>query len=251
MDFRTRILHLARSRDRADNVRRLQTELPAPVEIHTAVDAATLTDDITGHHVRRDLHRPRYPFDLNPGEIACFLSYRELWRAAVRDNVAATLIVEDDIHIDPDIFASAIACAIANIEQLGYIQLASRPLKGHRRQVLEGAGVTILEAETVPVRMWCQLVSRRAAEQLLRGSNRFDRPVDAHLQLRGVTGQPIFTLYPSGVSEIASQLGGSHIQAWPDAVPWIEREWKRCLYRHRLRTHSRREFRQLRTGNHD
>lgn len=59
----------------------------------------------------------------------------------------------------------------------------------------------------------------RRANALLAASETLDRPVDTFLQLHWVTGQPVHTIHPNGVQELAKELGGSTIQVKPAPAP--------------------------------
>ncbi|HEX8047250.1 glycosyltransferase family 25 protein, partial [Rhizobium sp.] len=73
-NIRAFIIHLDRARDRLPQVERLAAMLPVRSEIIQAVDASALPDADIDLVYRRHLHKPRYPFEMSVGEIACFLS---------------------------------------------------------------------------------------------------------------------------------------------------------------------------------
>ena len=85
--------------------------------------------------------------------------------------------------------------------------------------------------------MVAQIVTYDAARRLLERTERFDRPVDAYLQLRWKHGVRVLTLWPNGVREISSILGGSMIQE-KSTGDRIRREILRPLYRAKLGTYA-------------
>ena len=85
--------------------------------------------------------------------------------------------------------------------------------------------------------MVAQIVTFDAAKRLLERTTRFDRPVDTYLQLRWQHGVRILTLWPNGVREISSRLGGSLIQEKSNGDR-LRRELLRPLYRAKLEIHA-------------
>jgi glycosyl transferase family 25 len=98
--------------------------------------------------------------------------------------------------------------------------------------------ISIFEPTLVGLGMHAQIVTYDAARRLLESTESFDRPVDAYLQLRWKHGVRILTLWPNGVREISSSLGGSLIQEKSN-VNRLQREVLRPLYRAKLDIYSR------------
>ncbi|NOR30458.1 MAG: glycosyl transferase family 25, partial [Sulfitobacter sp.] len=86
----------------------------------------------------------------------------------------------------------------------------------------------------------CQVVGREAAKRLLAKSEQIDRPIDTWLQMHWVTGQPVHTLLPNGLTEIAGQIGGSTIQQKTRTSGKLMREIKRAWYRAQVRMRPQR-----------
>ncbi len=224
------ILHLDRATDRRDNVHALVDAISLPTAIHPATDGSALTAAETTTAYQRALHAPRYPYRLTPGEIGCFLSHRSLWERIAADGLDAALIMEDDTHIEPGPFAEALALACQHINELGYIKL---PIKNRRTPIrhLDSRDTAMLfEQQVIALGTHCQIVSAAAAATLLAATRPFDRPIDVLLQLRHLTGQRIYTIYPNGISDISTDLGGSHIHQAP-RPNFLTREFKRMAYR--------------------
>ncbi|MCY4261478.1 MAG: glycosyltransferase family 25 protein [Rhodobacteraceae bacterium] len=235
------IIHLERAPERAENVQMLVDTIPMSTAVHPAVDGSALTGGEVAAVYQSDSHQPHYPFPLTSGEIGCFLSHRSLWARIVADGLDAALIIEDDASIDHDPFASALALAREHIDSLGYIKL---PIKNrhtpiHRIEALDG--IQLFEQQVIALGCHCQMVSRAAAETLLAATKPFDRPVDVFQQLRHLTGQRIYTIYPNGISEISASLGGSNIRR-ASKPGFLAREFKRFAYRRTVRRLSAKTF---------
>ena len=97
--------------------------------------------------------------------------------------------------------------------------------------------ISIFEPTLVGLGMVAQIVTFDAARRLLEQTERFDRPVDTYLQLRWKHGVRILTLWPNGVREISSILGGSLIQGKSNSDR-LRRELLRPLYRAKLGTYA-------------
>lgn len=234
------IIHLEKSSQRARNVRKIRDRCPIPICVQAAVDGSLLTDsDLTKVYQPR-LHFPDYPFPLLPGEIGVFLSHRACWKKMMDDGVDSALILEDDTVLEK-LFERSLEFALNHITSLGYINFNVRPIKGRSRVVATSGRenpMQILEPALVPHRTNAQLVSRQAGEKLLISSEQFDRPVDSFLQLRRITGQRIFMMEPSGISENSGITGGSTIHN-NKQISWLDREIRRFRYRTQLRKISR------------
>ena len=87
--------------------------------------------------------------------------------------------------------------------------------------------------------MQAQIVTYDAAKQLLEKTERFDRPVDVYIQLRWEHKVRVLTLWPNGVLERSSNLGGSLIGKEKDIVDILQRELLRPLYRAKLNIYAR------------
>jgi GR25 family glycosyltransferase involved in LPS biosynthesis len=93
----------------------LKASLPLPVNIIDAVDGLKLSDGEISAVYRKNLHRPRYPFELGKAEVGCFLSHRKAWQEILDRGLDAGLIVEDDVAPDEKAFSEAMAVASKNI----------------------------------------------------------------------------------------------------------------------------------------
>ena len=228
------IIHLERSVNRDENLARMVSGCPVPAQVQAATDGRRLSNaEINEVYVRR-LHRPVYPFELRRTEIGIFLSHRACWKRLLDEGGDAALIMEDDIGLN-DNFLTGFGLAMQHIGALQFIQF---PVRKVRTSVIASpiaeevsGSVRILEPYVVPLGACAQLVSSAAAERLLRVTEKFDRPIDCLFQLRNVTGQPIFSVVPSGVGEISCVLGGSTIHVKDRQISWADRELRRFTYR--------------------
>jgi GR25 family glycosyltransferase involved in LPS biosynthesis len=91
--------------------------------------------------------------------------------------------------------------------------------------------ISIFEPTLVGLGTQAQIVTYDAAKRLLKRTERFDRPIDVYLQLRWKHGVRILTLWPNGVREHSSSLGGSLIGKEKNKTDKLRRELLRPLYR--------------------
>ena len=235
------VIHLERSADRDSNLTKLISACPVPGWVHAATDGNLLTKAEIAECYSRQLHQPHYPFALRPGEIGCFLSHRSCWRRMLDEGTAAALILEDDIELE-DGFHEGFELARMHIKALEYVQFPVRRIRSRTRPGIRSQipnGVQVVEPIVAPLGTCAQLVYWTAAKRLLGATRKFDRPIDCLLQLRSLTGQPVYSVLPSGVKEISSDLGGSVTHVKEREIGWFEREFKRFTYRSQVRRLSR------------
>ncbi len=228
------VIHLVRATSRRSNADRLAAEIPLETQLLDAVDGTHLHGKALTDAYRVGLHEPGYPFGLRGGEIGCTLSHRAAWAKIVESGAQAALIVEDDVALQKDIFRKSLEFARAHVARLGYIQFNTRPSQKSGKIVATHGDVRIVGHRITPLRTSCQLVSRAAASKLLDKTTPCDRPIDVFLQMRWITGQTVFTIYPSGVSDIAASVGGSVIQQKVPGAQRLRREYARFAYRRKI-----------------
>ena len=202
------VIHLERAHARHSQVEMLCRDCPIPVQIHYAIDGSAISETEILNSFRRKIYQPHYPFGCNPQEIAIFLSFRQVWKKILDGGFEFAAIFEDDAQINPDQFDLALDISTHLIAKLGVIQFQTRPPRPPYREIKIENDILCCEAKVVPLRCTAQLVSKGAAEQLLAQTQIFDRPIDTFLQLRGLTGQRIYSIFPSGVTEVSQKLGG-------------------------------------------
>lgn len=244
MQIEAFIITLRRAVERRGQVERLRAACPVACHVVEAVDGNTLSEGERGKVYRRQLHKPRYPFPLNPREIGCFLSHRNAWRRILDDRLDAALILEDDVELEPG-FWDAFSFACASIRPGGYLQFQVRPIE-KPRSTIHGRFHLYTPAVT-PLRASAQLVSRGAAERLVAFTREFDRPVDTLLQMKWLTDVVPAVVVPSCVREVSQALGGSTIQSGASSMRQVLwRELARPVYRASIARLSRKFSKQPR-----
>jgi GR25 family glycosyltransferase involved in LPS biosynthesis len=230
------IIHLGRAEARKPQVDRLAATLPLPVNVVDAVDGLALGDGEIEAVYRRHLHRPRYPFALRKAEIGCFLSHRKAWQAILDRGLDAGLIVEDDVEPDEELFEPALALTLKTIRPGDYIRFPYRSHTDSGAEVAKAGEVTLVEPGHAGLGMQVQLVGRRAAAELLKATEAFDRPVDTTIQMRWLVKIRILAVRPPAVRQIGHLLGGTIVQKKTKPLSEVlSREVKRAWYRLALR----------------
>ncbi|RCS24362.1 glycosyl transferase [Phyllobacterium salinisoli] len=234
------IIHLDRATDRLGQVRELTSQLPVATEIIDAVDGRMLDPTEMQRVYRRHLHKPHYPFALSANEIACFLSHRQAWQAIVDRDLAAGLVLEDDVALNED-FPAALATALAYLQPDHFIRLPFRPEREHGPELFKAGNACIIKPAPVGLGMVAQLVGREAAKRLLSATEQLDRPVDTTLQMNWVTGVVPLSVHPGGVREVSAHLGGSTIKQHRSMLDRFVHEILRPLYRMKVKHTSHKQ----------
>jgi glycosyl transferase, family 25 len=233
------IIHLKRAIKRKKTVQSIILNMECETKIIDAVDGKALSAQYISQFCNNNNYfRPKYPFTINNGEIGCFLSHREAWKAIVNEKLEAGLIIEDDCQIDIKKFDKSLKIAIKHVKKLGYIQFQTREIPSNALEIKKIDGVTILHPKTIPLRTSAQLVSYDAALLLLEKSKKIDRPVDGFLQLFWLTGQNISCILPSGISDTTQNSGGSTLSIKQSTKSSIYRSIIRFLYRMKIKIYS-------------
>ena len=206
-----------------------------PAEILPAIDGGALSEQEISQVYVRQLHAPRFYFNLNRAEIGAFLSHRAAWRRIVEEGLDYAIVFEDDASVDPALFARACAFARATRNQWDYV-LAPAMKRADADGCPSRQRVALHHPSAPPLRALAQFVSNAAARRLLAVTERFDRPIDTFLQMSWVTGVELLTFRPSGVFDESGALGGSTIQR-PSKSLWekLWREVSRPIYRAQVR----------------
>ena len=232
------IIHLERSLERKPQVRKLQQELPYRTKVVEAVDGSKPNNDFSKSYTPR-LLRPHYPFSLRSAEVACFQSHRKCWQEILDRDLEAALIIEDDVDIIDGEFTAAVKLAMKEIKMGDLIRLPIKPREKPRSKILKQDNISIFEPTLVGLGTQAQIVTYDAARRLLEKTEQFDRPIDVYLQLRWKHGVRVLTLWPNGVRENSSSLGGSLIGKEKSSGDKLKRELLRPLYRAKINILSR------------
>ena len=241
MTLKSYIIHLERAGSRKANVAKLLDFLPN-AEVVPAVDGSALRpEEKMEFYPGKVLFSPKYPFPLSNGEIGCFGSHRKVWEMIVEAGLPYALVVEDDVEVDSDTFSRTLEMAKKSIGSDGYVQFQVRDVNGQTHLVAKGDG-QLLRPTHVPLRTSSQLVSLGAARNLLEKTEAIDRPVDTFVQMYWETGVDVFCAVPSGVTDLTEESGGSTISRKRNAFQKLSAEVKRGLYRHKIRSLSKRHW---------
>lgn len=207
------VIHLARATQRRTQADRICRLLPMPSEVVEAVDGRALTAAEADAACRPGLHRPRYPFSLNAGEIGCFLSHRKLWKMIVERDLDAGLIIEDDVDIEGGDFARALSFVRENLGPRDYVRFPWRDDTDRGRVLAERDGLTLERPRHAGLGTLCQVVGREAAAELLAASEVFDRPADSFIQARWLHKANVLAVRPVTVRNMDASLGGTTLRA--------------------------------------
>lgn len=231
--MRSFIIHMRGDTKRAPNVEKLLKTLPDAQVIDAVVGKDILAQQSFATRPG-DLHQPEYPFPLSPGEVGCFLSHRKCWQRILDEDLSHALIVEDDLSLDPELWAEAMDLVETHSTPETFIRLPAKRREVAKSIVAESDRAKMFLPKVIGLQTVCQVVGRSAAKNLLDATEVLDRPVDTFLQMHWVTGQPVHTILPNGVSEITEDLGGSTIQKKNTGDSKLQREFKRAVYRARV-----------------
>ena len=241
MKISSLVITLRRSTARAEQVRKIVAGCPVSCDTWDATDGSLLTADEIQAVYQPRRHFPRYPFELTRGEIGCFLSHRRIWQMMVEKNIPKLLVLEDDVEFLPN-FNKALQFAIDNIPDDAYVQFQVRELQpGRSEQNPPAMQNHFVQPSVIPLRTSAQLVTLSAARRLAEFSEKFDRPVDAAIQLKWIHGVTVLTSQPRSVVEVSGLIGGSTIGATRKGKPVtlrLRREIARAIYRAKIRYHS-------------
>jgi GR25 family glycosyltransferase involved in LPS biosynthesis len=233
------IIHLERAKSRAPQAEAFAAKLPMAARLLAAVDSEQLSDGEVAAVYRRNLHRPRYPFELRRQEIACFLSHRNAWREIVDRGLDAGLVAEDDVDADPVLLGEVIEAVLANMQPADFVRL---PVKVREEGPLRFAAgkIEVIEPRLRGLGMQAQIVGREAARRLLAETEQFDRPVDTTIQLPGLTSARVLAVRPAFVAHVDKSVGGSVVQKKKKPIGEVlAREVKRAVYRLSIRLAAR------------
>ena len=232
------IIHLDRATAREGRVNLLRSQLPGTVEVVSAIDGRSLTHEQRAQY-QRHLHRPRYPFPMRDSEIACFLSHRKTWQTIIDGTDPYALVAEDDIFLDSDLFATALALVRENMTPDSFIRFPIIPREIPAATIAKSEKCTIFHPKMVGLGMQLQLIGRNYAKTLLHMTQVFDRPVDTLLQMVWTTGVQPTAIWPSGVREMDTEIGGSLIGSKKFIPERLWRELVRPLYRVQIAVRAR------------
>ena len=243
------IIHLDRAIIRQENVNKIfssANEIDSlksfQQHIIESVDGKQLSDEDRQKYYKQGIFTPhpvlKDNINLSNNLIACFLSHRKAWQYIVDNNLDSGLIFEDDVKIEPHIFNEAIKIGLNNLREDLLIRFRNQKLN-KIDQLLDLYNEGIYIRYIPPTCLASYLISKQTAKKLLDLTKEFDRPVDEYLKLTKITGVYSAEVYPTGITEISEQLGGSNIGYQEKKVNFsffdkIILEFKRAFYRLQL-----------------
>ena len=243
------VIHLERATQRQANVEQIFHTIDQIDSLKTfhkhqliAVDGKQLSAQDREKYYQPGLYTPHpfLPDDMNLSNnlIACFLSHRKAWQYIVDNNLDSGLIIEDDVKINPNLFKNALKIGFENLRKnllirFKFLQLNKIDLLFNFYH--NGSFIRFV----APTGMQSYLISKETAKKLLDLTTTFDRSVDEYLKLTKVTGIYSAEVYPTGVTEISDQLGGSNIGYYDKKTnfSFLEKillEFKRVFYKLQL-----------------
>jgi GR25 family glycosyltransferase involved in LPS biosynthesis len=224
------IIHLDRATERKKHVNFLRQMIPLKVSIVLAIDGKK-TDAKMLNFYQPNIIRPKYPFKMRKAEIATFLSHRKCWQKIIDDELDGALIIEDDVSLSTSFFSFFMEMALQEINAGDFIRF---PIGNYEKiKVPFGSknNKAFFKPNIIGLGMQAQIVTKDAAHNLLNVTQVFDRPVDTYLQLSWIHQTEMFTVIPSGISEISNDLGGSLIGNKKSIFDISFREVMRPVYR--------------------
>lgn len=233
MNIQCLIIHLERAHERRVHLQRLIPLIKMETQIIDAVDAQKISEAELDCYTPGMLS-PSYHSPLKSSEIACFLSHRKSWEYIVKENLDAALVLEDDADISESLFNNSLSLVIENISTNDFIRFPIKNREELRKVINEKNGHTLYEPTEIKLGMVAQLITRDAAKALLDATKNFDRPVDCFLQMRWIHKVRVLSVWPSGIEEVSSRLGGSVINHKVIGLEKLRREIKRPIYQYRI-----------------
>ncbi len=233
------ILSLDRAIERRPQVNRTIAACPLSCSVVSAVDGNLLSDAEIRRVYQRQLHSPKYIAELRKAEIGCFLGHRRIWQRIVNGSADAVLVLEDDMQLQQPQFNAALQFAMADILPGDYLKFHAGEIRTQAAVLKSSGPHSLLLPVVAPLGATSQLITREAAQRLLDASVVFDRPVDTFIQMTWLTGVAVKVVTPCCVFEISRDLGGSTIGQKKKFWPWLQREFRRPLYRMQINRLSR------------
>ena len=227
------LIHLERAHERRTHLEKIIPLVKMDAKIIDAIDALKLSKACSDLYLPR-LIEPPYHSTLKASEIACFLSHRKAWRHIVENNIEAALVLEDDANILDPAFSNSISLALKNINSGDFIRFPVKNREEPRRIISERFGSILFEPKEIKLGMVAQIITQDAARSLLEATLNIDRPVDCFLQMRWIHNVSVLSVWPSGIEEVSSTLGGSMINYKISGFGKLRREIMRPIYRRKI-----------------
>lgn len=211
--MRLLLINLERSPDRLATMTARLGAIGQPFEVLAATDGRLLGPEALA---RADLARRRWfsAYPLTPNEIGCWLSHLRAMQALLDSGAPMLAVIEDDVILDP-----ALPAVLAAVEASRF-DFDMLYLHRHRRREFFAPCATLMPGWRIGRLGYTQIgtqgyvVSRRGAERILAGSERFVLALDNHLQRFWANRLDLFVLDPPAITpepDIASTIGAERV----------------------------------------
>lgn len=172
------LINLKRSPDRLQKMQKLLGRYSINFQRFEAVDSREFTDDDL-----KNVTPPNYlyPYVMQKGEVACFLSHRNCWKDFVQSNDDWALILEDNQILQP-----AITTYIQDLswvpKECGLIQLQYSIKPTFSDKNIDIKNNTLLRIKySNPIGTSAYLISKEVALLAIENSKTIDCPIDNFL----------------------------------------------------------------------
>ncbi|MDA0835549.1 MAG: glycosyltransferase family 25 protein [Planctomycetota bacterium] len=195
----------------------------------TFVEGIRLTRDDRPFEYSRWLNLLMMKRAMTPGEISVYLGHRKIWHQILNDGHDLALVLEDDFFIhDAEAFVQAIDDAMQIQPRWDIVKFFDfRP-----KRVVQSFPVnqtTFVMHKYAASGCVAYLMRAAAAKRLLERRHIY-RPVDEDWSHPWESDLRILSVEPNPVAEIASNLGGSLLEAERRKMKSFQRNWLRSLY---------------------
>lgn len=166
---------------------------------------------------------------LTPGEVSVYLGHRKIWQQMLDEGRQTALVFEDDFFItERNALLQSIKDALSIADSWDIIKFFDfRPKRIVRRCRI--GKTDFVQYKYCASGCVAYLIQAPAAEKLLKRS-RIYRPVDEDWSHPWEFNLQILSVDPAPVREIASELGGSLLEAGRLSMKRQHRNWLRSLY---------------------
>lgn len=172
------LINLKRSPDRLQKMQKLLGHYNIDFQRLDAVDCRDFTEDSLNNVTTPNW---LYPYAMQKGEVACFLSHQNCWKEFVQTNDDWALILEDNQIIQPSI-TSYLKDISWIPEECGLIQLqfSSKPTIYDKIKSVENNCLLRMKYSN-PIGTSAYLISKKIALLALENSKTIDCPIDNFL----------------------------------------------------------------------
>jgi len=183
------------------------------------VDAATTPTPSLAYDETRAVRR--FGRALSRGEVGCFVSHHAVWKALLASNDKQSLVLEDDVLADWNTLDRLVELDIASLG-LDLVRLyATHPFR--QRLAISrflGPHTHLVQARGMFLGTQGYLLTRRAAERLVRMATSIEMPVDWLMGRYWEYGFPNYCLFPFPIVEryVPSNIGDRWQAARPTRV---------------------------------